>query len=77
LRECAYPTSCNHLIEEIEEARGDFDDMKLRSDQMITMIRLSGLAPQQSEVAARLPESGIVKFCQTHGLPLGKVEPLR
>jgi hypothetical protein len=69
------PTSRNHLIEEIEEARGDFDDMKLRSEQALRMIDLSGLAPAQRDVDAALDVSGTVKFCRAHGIALGKAEP--
>ena len=69
------PASRNHLIEEIEEARGDFDDMKLRSEQAIKMIALSGLAPAQRDVDAALKVSGTVKFCRAHGIALGKAGP--
>jgi hypothetical protein len=69
------PTSRNHLIEEIEEARGYFDDMKLRSNQTLFAIRASGLAPKNSAIDGFLKHSGTVQFCRAHAIPLGKVEP--
>jgi hypothetical protein len=68
------PASRNHLIEEIEEARGDFDDMKLRSEQALKMIGLSGLAPARRDVDAALKVSGTVRFCRAHGIRLGTAE---
>lgn len=68
-------SSRNHLIEEIEEARGDFDDMRLRGDQAIDKIRASGLQPRNSSVRSYLTNSGTLKFCRAHHLPVGRVEP--
>jgi len=68
--------SRNHLIEEIEEAQGDFDDMKLRSNDAIRAIQASGLAPSHAAVREFLKESGTIAFCRAHGKPLGVVQPL-
>src|SRR4051794_23685377 len=68
-------SSRNHLIEEIEEARGDFDDMRLRAEQAMDAIRSSGLEPSGGSVEKYLTGSGTLKFCRAHHLPLGRVEP--
>ena len=68
------PASRNHLIEEIEEARGDFDDMKLRSKQTMGRIIDAGLAPPQSQVNSYLAASHTIQFCREHRVPMGRVE---
>ena len=67
--------SRNHLIEEIEEARGNFDDMRLLSNQTAAEIAQSGLAPPRARTEAFLRGSGTVNFCTSRGISLGKLEP--
>lgn len=69
------PASRNHLIEEIEEARGNFDDMRLLSNQIAAEIGKAGLAPARASTESFLRASGTVIFCKTHGMSLGKLEP--
>ena len=70
-------SSRNHLVEQLEEARGYFDEMKLRANLALTAIRSSGLAPEQTAVHSFLRRSGTLAFCRAHHISVGRTETQR
>ena len=66
-----------NLMQQIEQARGQFSFMKLFGNQVIGMIEDIGMRPPQAYVADGLAQSGTLQFCKAHHLPLGKVEAQR
>jgi hypothetical protein len=67
------PTTRAALIQQIEEARGQFAFMKLVGDQQIGTIEDLGMQPPQGYVSDGLAQSGTLSFCREHHLPLGQV----
>ena len=69
------PTTRGQLVQEIEEARGRFEYMRLVGNQILFRIQKMNLAPPRDEVDAYLAKSGTVRFCREHHMPLAAVEP--
>ena len=63
-----------NLMQQIEEARGQFAFMKLYGNQVVGMIDDVGMRPPQAYVAEGIAQSGTLQFCRDHHLSLGKVE---
>jgi hypothetical protein len=59
------------LIEEIEEARGRHRFAALVSSQSLYQIRQLHFQPSRAELEKGLADSGTLKFCRAHRLPLG------
>jgi len=67
------PATRGELAQEIEEARGRFAYMRVVGNQIIARIRLMKLTPSDGYLAA-VADSGTLKFCRAHHLPLAAVE---
>ncbi|MCL6684305.1 hypothetical protein [Sphingomonas alba] len=63
------------LSEAIAEARGRFSTMRLVGNQIIGSVQAMKLTPAEADLAEEIRQSGTLKFCRAHGLPIGKVEP--
>lgn len=68
-------TTRANLIQEIEEARGQFAFMRLVGDQVLGSIEAMKLQPSNAYVQAALAKSQTLQFCKAQHLPLGRVEP--
>lgn len=67
------PATRARFSEEVQELRGRADFMKLLGNQIIGRLDSMGFAPPRP--VATLANSGTLRFCKEHGLPLGKIEP--
>jgi hypothetical protein len=65
------PGSRAHLIEELEEERGRFREATLISSQLLRRAESMKLQPTRQDLEEGLANSGTIKFCRAHGLPLG------
>ena len=63
------------LISVTEHLRGIVQSIDLSAGQMRDSIAAAGLLASESWLDKELSESGTVKFCRAHGLPLGKLRP--
>ena len=63
------------LIGVTEHLRGIVQSIDLSAGQMRDSIAAAGLLASKSWLDKELSESGTVKFCRAHGLPLGKLRP--
>ena len=63
------------LISVTEHLRGIVQSIDLSGGQMRDSIAAAGLLASKSRLDKQFSESGTIKFCQAHGLPLGKVHP--
>ena len=63
------------LIEEIEETRGRVAEMMLVGNEVLGLVEDMKFAPSKSFISEGLSESGTIKFCRDHDLPLGRVKP--
>jgi hypothetical protein len=58
------------LLTEIEEQRSRYKSMALVASQMMQQIEDLHFAPESEQVDLSNQESGTVKFCKAHNLPL-------
>ena len=63
------------LIGVTEHLRGIVQSIDLSGGQMRDSIAAAGLLASRSWLDQELSESGTVRFCRAHGLPLGKLRP--
>lgn len=63
------------LIGVTEHLRGIVQSIDLSAGQMRDSIAAAGLLASKSWLDKELSESGTVKFCRAHALPLGKLRP--
>ena len=59
------------LVEQVEETRGRFKEAALISSQLMRRTEALHLQPPQQGIAEGLAQSGTIKFCRAHRLPLG------
>ena len=62
------------LVADIEQARSLYSLMALVSDQLLGMGEATGFRVKRD--ALRVEDSGTLKFCRAHHLPLGPVVPI-
>ena len=65
------PATRARLVEEIEEDRGRATFGALVASQLLRMIRELHMTPPRAQLDLALGNSGTIKFCRGHGLPLG------
>jgi hypothetical protein len=68
-------TTRTNLLQQLEEARGDFAFMKLVGDQVLGAIDLMNMKPAPDYLRAALARSKTLQFCRAQHLPLGDVAP--
>jgi hypothetical protein len=78
LRALALPATADQrgrAIQDIEELRGHIDYMALVANQLMGRADAINMRPSAEFIRPQMRSSGTAKFCQAHGIPLGRPDP--